>query len=41
MGKRSMNNLNNLVYEAEVFFASFFGFFFFMRPIVHRSALSS
>ena len=35
---RTMTRLNNLF--SEVFFTSFFGFFFFMRPIVHRKALS-
>ena len=33
---RIMNNLNSRFNE--VFFTSFFGFFFFMRPIVHREA---
>ena len=33
-----MNKLNTLFNE--VFFTSFFGFFFFMWPIVHRKALS-
>ena len=33
----TMNKLNNLFNE--VFFTSFFGFFFFMRPVVHRKAL--
>jgi len=32
-----INKLNSLFNE--VFFASFFGFFFFMQPIVHRKAL--
>ena len=31
---RVMNSLFN-----EVFFTSFFGYFYFMRPIVHRKAL--
>ena len=34
---RTMNRLNNLFNE--VLFTSFFGFFFFMRSIVHRKAL--
>ena len=32
------NKLSNLFNE--VFFTSFFGFFFFMQPIVHRKALA-
>jgi hypothetical protein len=34
---RIVNSLNNLFNE--VFFTSFFGFFFFMRPVVRRNAL--
>ena len=34
---RIMNILKNLI--SEVFFTSFFGFFFFMRPVVHGRAL--
>ena len=34
---RMMNNLKILV--SEVFFTLFFGFFFFMRPVVHGRAL--
>jgi len=37
MSKRMARGLRNLFNG--VFFTSFFGFFFFMRPIVHREAL--
>jgi hypothetical protein len=35
---RVINSLSSLF--SEVFFTSFIGFFFFMRPVVHRRALT-